>query len=276
MFTIVAAPQPAPPFHSLVRAAVTNLDGEPGWERGLTYAPETLGGYNALAACSAETVEHPLDDPPGVIDYEPWLLQVEHPCRSMTGYDGPAIDAELRRALDATESYAIARELWLGEVTRAVETAGDRDRRNLSLTDGPEVLNAGDPLSPRRALGLLQQALGDSLRGGRAIIHTAREVEPELRDLTREGNLLTTRLGNLVVADAGYPGTPPDGEVAAPGVGWLYGTGMVVVRRGAVRVDGPEAEVIDTQTNTPLRRIDRPVAATFDKTAHYAVAVTLS
>lgn len=276
MFTIVAAPQPAPPFHSLVRAAVTNLDGEAGWERGLTYAPETLGGYNALAACSAETVEHPLDDPPGVVDYEPWLLQVEHPCRSMTGYDGPAIDAELRRALDATESYAIARELWLGEVTRQVETAGDRDRRNLSLTDGPEVLNAGTPLSPKRALGLLQQALGDSLRGGRAMIHTAREVEPQLTDLTREGNLLTTRLGNLVVADAGYTGTPPDGEVAADGVGWLYGTGMVVVRRGAVRVDGPEAEVVDLATNTPLRRIDRPVAATFDKTAHYAVAVTLS
>lgn len=276
MFTVVAAPQPAPPFHSLIRAAVTNLDGEAGWERGLTYAPETLGGYNVLAACSAETVEHPLDNPPAIVDYEPWLLQVEHPCRSMLGYDGPAIDAELRRALDATESFAIARELWLGEGTRAVETAGDRDRRNLTLTDGPEVLNAGAAVSPTRAVGLIEQRIGELLRGGRAMLHTSREVLPSLPHVTREGNLLTTRVGNLVVADAGYPGTPPDGEAPADGVGWLYGTGMVVVRRGAVRADGPEAEVVDLSTNTPLRRIDRPVAATFDKAAHVAVAVTLS
>jgi hypothetical protein len=276
VFTIVAAPQVAPPFHSLIRAAVTNLDGEVGWERGLTYAPETLGGYNALAACSAEVVEHPLTDPPAVVEYEPWLLQVEHPCRSMFGYDGPTVDAELRRALDATESYAIARELWTGEMTRAVQTAGDRDGRNLSLTDGPEVLNGGTPVTPARALGLIEQALGDALRGGRAMIHTAREVLDYLPNLTREGNLLTTRVGDLVVADAGYPGTPPDGEAAADGVGWLIGTGMVAVRRGAVRVDGPEAEVVDLTTNTPLRRIDRPVAATFDRAAHYAVAVTLA
>lgn len=276
MFTIVTAPELAPPFHSLVRAADTTRDGEQGWERGLTYAPETPGGWVALAACSAEQVDHLADGPTPVVEYEPWLLQVEHPCHTLFGYDSPAIDAELRRALDATESYAIARELWTGEVTRAVEAAGDRDRRNLSLTDGPTVLNGGTPVSAKRALGLIEQALGEALRGGRAMIHAARAVRPQVPDLTREGNLLTTQVGNLVVSDAGYPDTPPTGVDPAAGVGWLYGTGMVTVRRGAVRVDGPEAEVVDTATNTVTRRVDRPVAATFDRAAHYAVAVTLA
>lgn len=282
MFTIVTAPQPAAPFHSLIRAADTSRDGDAGgdWLRGLTYAPETPGGWTALAACADGTVDHLNEGPTPIVEYEPWLLQVEHPCHTTFGYDAPAVDAELRRALDATESHAIARELWTGEVTDAVEaerhpdTPGDRTP-NLSLTGGPTVLNGGTPLDPKRALGVIEQALGDLLRGGRAMIHTARSAQPFVPDLAREGNLLTTRLGNLVVADSGYPGTPPDGTPAAEGVGWWYGTGIVVVRRGPVRVDGPEVEVIDTSNNTITRRVDRPVAATFDRAAHVAVAVTL-
>lgn len=279
MATVVRAPEAAIPLHSLLRAAVTGaaLDGEPGWERGLTYAPETPGGYRGLAACSAATVEHLTDAVP-VVDYTPWYLQVEHPCRTLAGYDRAAIDAELRRALDAVESYAIARELWLGELTDAEFDAGDRDVRNLALVRGAEVLNGGDPVSPRRALGLVEQAIGERLRGQRGYIHTSREVFPYLPDTgtTQTGNLVTTQLGTLVVADAGYPGTPPAGEAAAPGVGWVFGTGPVVVRRGPVDADGPDAEVVDTRTNTVTRRVGRPVAATFDRAAHVAVAVTLA
>jgi hypothetical protein len=277
--TVVVAPRATIPPHSLIRAAVTNVDGETGWERGLTYAPETPGGYKAFTRCSdAEYADLP-DGPTPTVDYEPWELLIEHPCDTTFGYDRVARDEELRRALDATESYAIARELWAGDLTRAAADAGDipDDERNLALVIGPEVLNAGTPAAPKLALGLLEEALGHALRGQQAYLHTGRLAQQFLgHDLTREGNLITTRVGNLVVADAGYPGTPPEGVAAAPGVGWLYGTGQVVVRRSTVFPPDEDAAVIDTARNRVLLRTGRVVAATFDRSAHFAVPVDLT
>jgi hypothetical protein len=276
--TVVVAPRATIPPHSLIRAAVTNVDGETGWERGLTYAPETPGGYRAFTRCSDATYDDLPDGPTPVVDFEPWELQVEYPCDSTFGYDRPRFDEELRRALDATESYAIARELWAGDLTRAAATAGDitDDERNLALVIGPEVLNDGDPVAPKHAVGILEEAVGHALRGGQAYLHVGRRVQPLLADLARDGNLLTTRVGNLVVADAGYPGTPPAGVAPAAGVGWLYGTGTVVVRRSAVFPPDPDSAVIDTTTNRLILRTGRVVAATFDRSAHFAVPVDLT
>jgi hypothetical protein len=151
--TVVAAPQATPPVHSLVRSAITNVDAEPGWERGLTYAPETPGGYRAWMRCT-------------------------------------------------TETYA-----------------------NLSLVDGPVILNAGAPVKVHRALGIVEQALGEALRGERAYVHLSRETLALFGYLTVAGNLLSSFSGNLIVADAGYPGTAPIGTADAPGVAWIYGPG---------------------------------------------------
>jgi hypothetical protein len=276
--TLVVAPRATIPPHSLIRAAVTNVDAETGWEKGLTYAPETPGGYQAVTRCSdAEYVNRP-DGPTPLVDYEPWELLIEHPCDSTFGYDRVARDEELRRALDATESYAIARELWAGDLTQAAADAGDLtdDERNLALVIGPEVLNAGTPVPPKRALGLIEAAVGDALRGQQAYLHVGREAQPFLPDLFRDGNLLTTRLGNLVVADAGYPGTPPAGVADDPAVGWLYATGTVVVRRSTVFPPDENAAAIDTARNRVLLRTGRVVAATFDRSAHFAVPVDLT
>jgi hypothetical protein len=266
--TVVAAPRATIPPHSLIRAAVTNLDGEPGWERGLTYAPETPGGYRALAACTAaEFDDLEATAPTPVVDYEPWELHVEHPCHTTFGLDRPYLEEQLGRALDATESYAIARELWNGDLTRGSDDADGEPLPNLSLVDGPTVLNGGAPVRPRLALGLLEKAVGDALRGSIAYLHTDRVVQQFLgHDLTRDGNLITTRVGNLVVADAGYPGTGPGGVTPADGVGWLYGTGPVVVRRSTVFPAFPDAQTIDTRNNS----------ITLDRAAHFAVAVDLT
>jgi hypothetical protein len=276
VLTAVVAPRATIPVHSLIRAAVTNVD-EDGWERGLTYAPESPGGYRAFAACTdAEYEDLGADGPTPVVEYRPWDLQVLHPCHSTFGLDTVQLDAELGRAMDATESYAIARELWAGDLTRAAADAGDVDTPNLSLVDGPTILNGGAPAAPRIALALLQQAAGDALRGQQVYLHASRGLEPFVPDLTRDGNLLTTRVGNMFVADAGYPGTPPVGEAAAPGVGWLYATGPVVVRRSAVERIGIGEGALDARRNALDLRVTRVVAATFDRAAHYAVPVDLT
>lgn len=278
MRTVIVAPRATIPLHSLIRAAVTSTTDDAGWERGLTYAPETPGGYRAFTRCSDATYDDLPDGPTPVVDYEPWELHVVHPCDTTLGYDRPALDEQLRRALEATESYAIARELWQGDLTRDAAISGDitDEERNLALVLDPVVLNAGTPLPAKRALGILEAAAGDALRGGQAYLHVGREAQPFLPDLARDGNLLTTRVGNLVVADAGYPGTAPGGADAADGVGWLYATGPVVVRRSAVFPPDPESAAIDTRTNRLNLRTGRVVAATFDRSAHFAIPVDLT
>jgi hypothetical protein len=276
--TVVAAPPATVPPHSLIRAARTNLDGEPGWERGLAYAPETPGGYVAYLPCSTETfTDYAATDPTPPVDYLPWELQIEHPCHSTFGYNRQQIDDELRRAMDATESFAIARELLAGDLARAARTAGDLDDgQNLALVDDPTVLNGGTPVSPARALGLIEAAVGTALRGQQAYLHVPPEVEPYLPNLQVTGNLLTTRRGSLVVADAGYPNLAPDGVDPADGVGWIYGTGTVVVRRSTAFGDGDDSETVDPVTNALTRRLSKRVAATFDRSALFAVPVTLT
>jgi hypothetical protein len=273
--TVVAAPQATVPVHSLIRSAITNLDGEEGWQRGLTYAPETPGGYRGWMRCTTETYEDLVEKTP-VVSYEPWELQVEHPCHSRFGISEAQLDDELRRAMDATESFAIARELWAGDLTHAAVDAGDAATPNLSLVDGPTILNGGTAVPVHRALGIIEQALGEALRGQRAYVHLSRETLALFGYLQSTGNLLTSFSGNLLVADAGYPGTAPIGETGTAGVSWIYGTGPVVVRRTPLFAFDDEVASLDIATNTYTRRASKVVAATFDDAAHFAVPVDLN
>lgn len=274
----VTAPQAAAPPHSLIRAAVTNRDGDADgeWTRGLTYVPETCGGYRAISDCTAEEVDHDAGAAsPDPVDYRPWDLQVQDPCASTFGYREDETNARLRRAADAIESYAIARELWEGELSQA-EAAASGGEPNLYLRNAPTILGAG-PVSPRRGLGLLEGAIGDALRGQQAFLHISRTARPFFPELVKVGQLLYTNIDNVVVADAGYTGAAPEGSADAPDVAWIYGTGPVVVRRTPLVVDGADlAEVIDVRTNTIRRTAGKRVAATFDTCAHFAVPITLS
>jgi hypothetical protein len=274
----VPAPPAGVPPHSLIRAAITNRDADPDWTRGLAYVPETVGGYRALSDCTAEEVDHGADaGVPAAVQYRPWDLQVQDPCASVFGYDEQAVTDRLIRAAGAVQSYAIARELWTGELTRAeAVTRGDAEDTNLHLTKDPVVLGTG-PVSPKRAIGMLQAEAGDAFHGQQVFLHVSRTAEPFLPDLAKVGNLLYTRLDNVVVADAGYTGDPPEGTAAAENVSWVYATGPVVVRRTPFVPDGADyAEVLDTRTNTLRRTGSMRVAATFDTAAYFAVPITLS
>lgn len=275
--TVVASPQLREPGHSLVRAAITNLDGEAGWERGLTYAPETPGSYRAASGCSAQELDHTREAVP-TVGYMPWELLVEDPCDRLWQYDRAEVTGRLRRAVAAVESFAIARELWTGELAKldAAEAPDGDMAGNLYLGKAPEVVSA-EPVSPKRGLGLLEQAAGEALTGGQAFLHVPRLARPYLPELVKTGDLLTTNIGNMIVADAGYPNQAPDGEDAPEaGVAWVYATGPVVVRRSPIQDDAEDAQIIDTETNRILRRAWRRVAATFDSAAHFACPITLT
>ncbi len=274
----VPAPPAGIPPHSLIRAAITNRDDDPDWTRGLAYAPETCGGYRAISDCTAEEVDFGGDTTvPEFVDYRPWDLQVQDPCRSTFGYREDEVTARLNRAAAAVESFAIARELWAGDLTQAEVAANPDLETNLYLAKAPTVLNGGTAVAAKRALGILEQEAGEVFHGQQVFIHVSREAHPFLADLVKVGNLLYTRLDNVVVADAGYPGTPPDGEDPAANVAWMYATGPVVVRRTPLVMDtAEEAQVIDVRTNTIRRTAGKRVAATFDTCAYFAVPVTLT
>lgn len=282
--TVVTAPPATPPTVGLVVSARTNLDNEAGgdWERGLTYAPETCGGYRGLADCSDADTDH--SEPPGdTVDHRPWLLQVDEECTTI-GLDVAALDARLGRRLAAIESYAIARELWTGELTAADATVAntgltDADpeyrRPNGYLARPEAVVLASAAVSVNAGMGMLEQAVGDALHGQQAMIHVPRIaapfVEPRLRVA---GNLRMTVTDQSAVIDAGYPNTGPDGTKAPNGSAWLYATGPVVVRRGAVYSDTDDmAQTIDTRNNRITRRVQRLVAAHFDPCALFAVRI---
>lgn len=280
MTTTVTAPPAAAPPHSLLRAAITNRDGDAGgdWVRGLQYVPETCGGYRALSDCTAEEADYGAAGPvPDAVIYRPWDLQVQDPCASTFGYDDAEVTGRLRRAADAIESFAIARELWTGDLSRqeAGALGGDTDP-NLYLTRDPTVVAPG-PVSPKRGLGLIEQAAGEAFHGQQVFLHLSRAARPFFPELVKVGQLLYTNIDNLVVADAGYPGSPPEGVAAAADVAWVYATGPVVVRRTPLVVDTADlAEVIDVRTNTIRRTAGKRVAATFDTCAYFAVPITLT
>jgi hypothetical protein len=268
---IVPSPPATPPPHSLIRAADTTHDADPDWEKGLTYLPEAPGGYQAAAFCSVEQADH-RRGLPTVVDAEAVELRFYDPCETTFGYREAEVTDRLRRLSEATESYGIARELWTGELAKAAGLP------NPYLAKAPTVINGGTPVSPKRGLGLLEEAIGDALMGQQAFLHCARAARPYLWELVQQGNLLFTKIGNSIVCDAGYNGSAPDGEAedATDNVAWIYATGPVVVRRTPLTFyAAADAEVIDTATNQRVRTASKLFSATFDPAALFAVPVTL-
>lgn len=281
MAAVVAAPQYDPPQYGLLASAAAPPPGEDprAWTRSITWRPETCGGYGQISQCSAADLDPP-DPGPGAPAYEPWAVVVQDRCTTMSGRDD--VEGRLRRRLQAVESYAIARELWDGALTQAddldnpyLTEAGSEDR---PLT----VLNGGTAVKLSVAAGLLEEALGDCLHGARGMIHAPRSVALNYPGVERTGATWVTRNGNLLVGDAGYPGSAPDHEdAAAPGdtQRWIAATGLVTVRRHPEITVLPGDDTtggVRTADNTRLYRAERLVAATYDPCCRLFVLVDLT
>ena len=106
------------------------------------------------------------------------------------------------------------------------------------------------------------------------MIHATVMAALYLPDVARDGQVLTTKRGTLVVPGAGYTGAGPVGTPALPADGsevWLYATGMVEVRLGPIDLFPTDASALDRDTNTLTAWAVRPAAAAFDPCAHFAV-----
>lgn len=238
------------------------------WTLGVKWSPEqTLGdGGGALAiSCLGDTAAFPAaPDNPGVTTADPFVIWAAEKC-STIGWKGRDFEGRARRQLEATQSYRIAAELWSGTLAQAATLD------NEWLTDDPAIITAA-PIAPHLALGIIESGLAVMLRGRRGMIHVSPQVLAELvtnGTVRLAGQLWLSPLGHLIVADAGYPGTGPDGNGSTKQ--WMYGTSLVgyrldeiIVIPGSFNDAHTIGQATDLDTNSVVLRAERAALLQWD------------
>ena len=246
----------------------------PNWEEGIAWRSELCPSWQGFNPC-VELTEAPPAGGDLIEFYRPVAYRVSDQCTTRGG--GPDRDRLVRKAT-AVASYVVAQELWTG-------TLSDEDPYSVpNINDGTwgpntsvnnRLASATANQLPAEAdilgaLAELEQETRAATAGQQVFLHVPiRLANRVAQNLRRVGNELRTASDGIVVADAGYPGTGPDGT----GTGWMYGTGPVTVRLGEIKVDDGPATV-DRRTNVQTFWAARMFAATFDSCAHFAIQVT--
>lgn len=271
MFTTIPGVAAAPPTRGLVASAVRPMFTR--WEQGLAWVPERCASTYQLVPWCAEPAEGYVSPRADAVYYRPVGLRVADECSTL---GGPVDVDRVRRVAEAQTSYAIARELWLGTLTQADPHEVDgADATNAYLAfEDAEVVGAS-AADHGVGVGRLEQAAMEATHGQQVMIHVPVILLPQLADtVSPEGNKLITRAGNILVGDAGYPGTGPEGQ--APGATvWIYATPPVVVLTSPWVIDVDDASTVDRATNTRTVWASRVFAATFDPCVHFATEITL-
>lgn len=257
----------------LASAVPGDLSGH--WEDGIAWRSELCPTWQGYNPCVAQT-EGP---PPGgdlIEYYRPVAYRVSEECVTRGG----AVDRDrLIRKATAVASFVVAQELWTGALS---------DEDPYSTLD----VNTGDWSADTQVNNRLASATANQLPAETDILGALAELEQETRvatggqqvflhvpirlanrvaqNLRRVGNELRTATDGIVVADAGYDGSGPDGL----GNSWMYGTGPVTVRLGAIVPDDSPQQTVDRRTNIQTLWASRMFAATFDSCAHFAIQVT--
>lgn len=225
------------------KLAAGTLGGIDNWPNGLAWAPERAGGggavllncYGGTATMTAATTN------PEITTADPFVVWAEDHCSTL-GWNERDWEGRAIRQLDATRSFHMANELWLGTQAKAGLLNNDW------LTNDPKVVS-GAAVAPAEAFAQVEMGLGLMLGGRRGMIHVSPQVLDELHSafaLELSGQLWLSPMGHIVVADAGYPGTGPDSGAGSTHQ-WIYGTSLVDYLLGPVQVGDPR-----TSTNRSI------------------------
>lgn len=237
----ITAPPVVQPRYSLLVAANANgaTGGSERWENGVVWTPEACAGGDLSPAWCGVNLERNPPSQPGQAIADPFYVFSADQC-SAQGFAARDWQGRARRALEATQSFQVARELWTGAHTLNELAEQRTDEASPFLADTSQVVDANLPA--HRAIGVLEQLAMECSQGRRLMIHVpiavlaaAQEHGYVLRDT---GGVLTTAMGNIVVADAGYPGTGPVGPAGdrTPDNStlWIYASSIVQARLSEV------------------------------------------
>lgn len=227
---VPAAPATASRYGLLVAAPQAGTVDRPG----IKWEPEACTpGASGAVGCepldrSAEVTS------PGVHVASPILLWAVERCSAL-GFRGRDWQGRARRALDASKSHQLAAELWTGTITK--DQFADEEERTGFLADDHTTIIDGAALAPQAALSVVEAEASMCSEGQRLFLHMpVWMIEPIITAsayVARDGNLLTTALGNIIVADSGYPGTKPDAADDDSNT-WIYATKIVQTFMGEV------------------------------------------
>lgn len=239
----VTAPPARAPQYGLIVAApeLTEPNKVEALASGWQFSPENCGNSNKLPVlCQGNTADMAIGTADGewngdMITGDAIYIYAEDRCSSL-GSRNRDWHGRARRQLTAIESFELADELWSGTVTQAATP--DLENRWLAgpAAQSDTLTSAG--VTPVAALGCITQGLAEGLKGQQGMVHVTPQLLQHLAAdsiITKQGNLWVTAMGHIVVADAGYDGSGPDG-VAASTTQWMYGTPMIRVRLGTVEV----------------------------------------
>lgn len=266
----VDAPLAGPPRFGLVAAANVLRDAL-RWEGGYIFQPEALSGAGVQDPCDVVDFDPP--ERPANVTGVPFLVWAGDVCSAM-GFEAADYQGRARRALEAQESEQIAHEFWVGTQNDASGWG------NQQLADQASADVYGESMLPVDALACLEQGLANEQGNRRGMIHCTPQVLSVWAAnyfIRREGNLWLTPLDHIVVADAGYDGSGPDGQPATDGNIWAYATGLVTLRLSEVAVvPGDFAQALDRAVNTVTYRAERLASPSWDGQAHIAVSLDLA
>lgn len=187
---------------------------------------------------------------------DPFLLQT-YDKASTIGWSQRDFLGRANRMMIADQSRLIASEFWRGDRTREADLINPYLAQ--SETTSPV---SSSPCSVVTGLAFLEEAIAITCGGRRGMIH----ITPQLMmhahaayALELQGQVWTTPMGTIVVADAGYDGSGPDTRSNGPGTPgssqWGYATAMVEVQLGPIDIvpgtlDAARAQAIDRSNNT--------------------------
>jgi hypothetical protein len=160
-------------------------------------------------------------------EVDPFGVVVTDTC-STFGYTYNDYVGRVERKHKAQESFVIANQFWTG----ALSPSTFHLAAGASVTD----VNPGAAVIAAEAVALLDQELGECLHGARGVIWCTARCFINMflsAGLYRpQGSPRTfTHMDNLVVPDAGFPGTDPNGGVESSTVEWMYATAPAKVYR---------------------------------------------
>lgn len=227
----ILAPDILPPTQSLIEGAFSPTAAELAeigqrWGLGMEFRSILCtGDPTAYDVCA------PVHKPEGtrsvLEDVDPFVVAVDDTCSTF----GFAYNDYVGRALRkhrAMESSVIAHEFWTGAIAP--------NSFHLAAGNAVTDVNPGSVMIPSEAVALLDQELGECLHGARGMIYCTARVYLNLflaAGLYRPpGSKQTfTHMDNIIVADAGFPGTSPSGGIESVTVEWMYATAPAKVYR---------------------------------------------
>jgi hypothetical protein len=283
---VVEAPKIVPSaFGLLAVVPPQNSADEDMWIRGFSqeYETELYAAKNWDDTDTTSSVVVSAGVPNYFTKIDPFFIEAEE-LRSGIGFLGLDRIARIKRQLEGVTQDAMEKELWDGTIRKG-ESHPNRALSSSTAT----ILNSGTAVSSKRALAILEQAIGEvSEAGEQGIIHLTRDVAALLSSNsqmlfhTKDNDHIQTMGGTPVIIGSGYSGNGPTGDANAAASltnKWIYGTGTVRTYVGKIDVVNDNlAQAYDVSGNANDMRLKaiRPAAVYFDTSIHLAVRVDLT